>query len=171
MDLPKRVYGTHCNFSSKIANLLCSNPFFRYDHIWQGYAVAPFYEEGDYLNNSLTVTFRLYENRRLSENGGRVKSCVVRLLYKEEFDMFDDGYNTAAEYLRDHEDTQSETTTPTDYYSLDEEDLSGSGPPDEIKNDKPRKRRRTQKGELKLTMNSYMHTWCCLFLLAELEKS
>ena len=41
-------------------------------------------------------------------------SCAVRLLYKEEFDMFDDGYNTAAEYLSDHEDTQSETTTPTD---------------------------------------------------------
>ena len=115
-----------------------------------------------------------------------MKSCAVRLLYKEEFDMFDDGYNTAAEYLSDHEDTQ-ETTTPTDYYSMDEEDLSGSGlldeseprttgtniegRSDEIKNDKPRKRRRTRKGEFKLTMNSYMHTWCCLFLLAELEKS
>ena len=165
----------------------CENGVVKSDHVWLGYAAAPFYEEEDYLDNSLTVTFRLYENRRLSENGDRVKSCAVRLLYKEEFDMFDDGYNTAAEYLSDHEDTQSETTTPTDYYSMDVEDLSGSGLPDEsepsttgtniegrsdeIKNDKPRKRRRTQKGEFKLTMNSYMHTWCCLFLLAELEKN
>ena len=197
----------------------CENGVVKSDHVWLGYAAAPFYEEEDYLDNSLTVTFRL------SENGGRVKSCAVRLLYKEEFDMFDHGYNTAAEYLSDHEDTQSETTTPTDYYSM-EEDLSGIGSPDENagfhqdqeiiedaisldesepsttgtniegrsclqrsancalefifflgvrifgscflmkgrsderKNDKPRKKRGTQKGEFKLTMNSYMHTWC-----------
>ena len=29
MDPLKRVYGTHFNFSSKIANLLCSNLFFQ----------------------------------------------------------------------------------------------------------------------------------------------
>ena len=28
MDPPKKLYGTQCNFSSKITKLLCSNPFF-----------------------------------------------------------------------------------------------------------------------------------------------
>ena len=28
VDPPKKIYGTRCNFSSKIAKLLCSNPFF-----------------------------------------------------------------------------------------------------------------------------------------------
>ena len=28
MDPSKKLCGTHCNFSSKIVNLLCSNPFF-----------------------------------------------------------------------------------------------------------------------------------------------
>ena len=29
MDPPKKLCGTQCNFSSKIAKLLCSNPFFQ----------------------------------------------------------------------------------------------------------------------------------------------
>ena len=106
--LTKQKHGSN-SFLNRMHDFIpfpCENGVVKSDHVWLGYAAAPFYEEEDYLDNSLTVTFRLYENRRLSENGVRVKSCAVRLLYKEGFDMFDDGYNTAAEYLSIHEDEE-----------------------------------------------------------------
>ena len=38
MDPPKNLCGTQCNFSSKIAKLLCSNPFFsNREDIGQGF--------------------------------------------------------------------------------------------------------------------------------------